>query len=97
MTLTAKQVAGFAIEDQLDQIFEAVDKALLAGQFAIVDLCLQSMNIAATSTDLLGGWLSITAAAAHRLPGRAKFYDDVERVFRERGEKDIERLLDGLK
>lgn len=83
------------IEDALDVIFDAVDSALTAGRFRECNRALASVNVDEWPTDLLGGLLSITAAASHELPARAAFFERTRRVVNERGD-DTPGLLDGL-
>jgi len=82
-------------ETALDAIFDAVDSALLAGRFRECDRALALVNVDEWPTDLLGGLLSITAAASHELPARAAFFERTRRVLNERGD-DTVGLLDGL-
>lgn len=83
------------VEDALDVIFNAVDSALTAGRFRECNRALASVSVDEWPTDLLGGLLSITAAASHELPARAAFFERTRRVVIERGD-DTPGLLDGL-
>ena len=84
-----------ATDEALDEIFDAVDSALTAGRFADVDHAIALVDVAETSTDELGAWLSITAAASHKLPSRAAFFKRVVDIANKRGENKP-GLFDGL-
>jgi hypothetical protein len=86
-----------SIEDALDALYDRVDGALLAGNFAAVDRELAAVDVGTTELTLLLGWLTITYAARERLPLRARF---AVRVFlraeREQGTDAAVELLRGL-
>lgn len=83
------------VDDALDVIFDTIDDALLDGKFKECNQALASININEWSTDLLGGILSITLAASHKLPERVAFFRKVRNAIIKRGELEP-GLLDGL-
>lgn len=70
---------------RLDEIYDAIDDALLAQQYRVVDLLLGSISVHAQTTDALLAILTVTLPAAQRLPARASLYNRVRAVFRLRG------------
>jgi len=81
---------------QLDILFDWTDSMMTAGRFHDLDAAIAAYQPEQMETALLLGVLTATLPARSKLPARAKFYEDVERIVAERGEMEP-GLLDGLK
>ncbi len=81
---------------QLDIIFGWADSMMTRGRFEDLDAAIAAYRPQEMATDILLGILTATLPGRSKLPSRAKFYDDVERLVNERGENEP-GLLDGLK
>jgi hypothetical protein len=85
------------IDAVLDSLYDDVDDAFRAGRFAEVDVKIAALDVEALPIVLLLGWLTITHAAAEKLPARAGFtIAVVRRLTRESGIDDARDLLQGL-
>lgn len=85
------------IDAILDSLYDDVDEALLAGRFAEVDEKIRALDVAALPVEMLLGWLTITHAAAERLPARGGFAVAVaRRLEAEDGIDGARDLLRGL-
>jgi len=93
----ATELAAEGREDRgLDVIFDAIDNALLDGQFSSVDELLAGLDPADLTVTLSIGVLCITLAAVEHLPTREVFCAKLrERLERDEPER-VERLLRGL-
>lgn len=84
-------------ETALYALYDEIDDALTAGDFAGVDAKIAKVDVAATSVTMLLGWLTITYAAAEHLPARAGLaIATTRRLCREEGEGRARELLRGL-
>jgi len=81
---------------QIDIIFAWADSMMVRGRFEDLNNVIAAYRPGEMSTDILLAVLTATNPAKSKLPARAKFYEDVERLVNERGENEP-MLLDGLK
>jgi hypothetical protein len=80
----------------LDEVYDAVDALLYAGDWPAAEAVLRSHSpVALVPTDKLLALLVATAPAKSRLPGRAAFLAEVRSALAARGEHEA-RLLEGL-
>lgn len=86
---------GEYIDKQLDEIFDIFDDELIKGRFDHCNTMLQEVQIYATHTDLLIGYLTVTFPARDKLAYRSGFFKAVEKEIKKRGHYQ-EGLLDGL-
>ena len=70
---------------------------LIDGRFSEGDNVLMMIDPKGLDTNLLVAALSITKAAADRLPSRPRFLQRVENRLREVAPERLEALLDGLR
>ena len=90
-------VAADGPDDAIDVLFNNIDDMLLAGDFARCDDLLMVIDPKRLDTNLLVAALSITKAAAEKLPTRARFVQRVERRVGELAPERLESLLSGLR
>jgi hypothetical protein len=82
-------------DSALDVIYDTIDDLLRRGDFGRLDHVLTEVSAADYSVDLLLGLLTATLPGKGRLPSRPKFFREVERTLKARGEYDP-ALLTGL-
>jgi hypothetical protein len=84
-------------ESHLDSLYDRIDDALNAGEFAAVDREMAAVDVETTDLTTLLGWLTITYSAKEYLPSRAPFAVRVfTRAEREQGAAAAVELLRGL-
>ena len=83
------------IPGTLDGIYQWADRLMWAARFDILDQALKDAKVEQLTTDNLLGLLTSMLPVRKKLPSRPKFYEDVERELRARGEFEP-GLLDGL-
>jgi antitoxin (DNA-binding transcriptional repressor) of toxin-antitoxin stability system len=79
----------------LDLIYDQVDESMHRAQFDRLDSILANLPVADLSMDILLGILTATLPATRRLGSRAKLFQKIEQVLRNRGDYE-EGLLVGL-
>jgi hypothetical protein len=82
-------------DSALDMLYDAVDHLMRRGSFDELNLTLRAQTAEELSVDISLGLLTSTLPARTRLPARAEFMKDVERVLRSRNEYE-EGILSGL-
>ncbi len=82
-------------DDEIDAVYENVNDALMRGEFDQVDNSLRDLNPEKMSLDLVLAWLTITLAAADKLPSRITFFSKAIKAASEQGLFES-GLFDGL-
>jgi hypothetical protein len=82
--------------DEVERIYSYVDELLRSGEFKVVDIMLDGIDVDRGGVTSLLAWASITTAAKHELKKR----DAYMKRLRARLERDdparVEALLDGF-
>ena len=83
----------------IDLVFDAIDDALFAGEFAEVDALLARVDVSRLDSHVTCGFLTITSAAAEHLPARPDFAQRAQKRLEELGRwtEQIERWFVRLK
>lgn len=85
------------MDQKLDELYDRIDDALLAGDFDSVDREIAAADVARTDLTMLLGLLTISHAAREHLPSRERFAVKVFlRAEREQGTNAAVELLRGL-
>jgi len=84
------------IDQSIDVLYDRVDDLLLAGDFGTVDNLLGIIDLDRLDSYLLIGMLSITLAAASKLPSRPEFVEKVRGRLTLLAPDRVGRLLKGL-
>lgn len=92
-----KAGSGDSEDRALDDLYDRIDDALCAGDFASVDRELAAVDVEKTDVTMLLGWLTITYAAKDKLPSFTGMARRVfERLEHERGTEETLALTRGL-
>lgn len=93
----SEDCSGPRVDAVLDVIFDQFDRLLTDGNFLEADRLLNeaTQHCSTLSTDVMIAFLTITCAAATRLPSRSAFFQAVQAELHNRGETD-EKILQGL-
>jgi hypothetical protein len=85
------------IDQALDEVFERIDGLLSASRFEECDRLLDQVDVNRLNSHLLVGFLTITAAARHKLTARERLYTRVAQALRRlKGEQYAAQLLSRL-
>ncbi len=85
-------------DERMDLVFEALDDAFCAGEFALVDARLPLVDVTQHNPTVLLGILTMTWHAKEHLPSRPAFLDAAEASMRERlGNERAAKLLENLR
>ncbi len=71
---------------ELDELYNCLDGMMLQGRFHQLNFMLDAAIPEYFDTDYLIGVLTISRAARSKLPARAKFFDKVVEITKERGQ-----------
>lgn len=91
------KVAAGVPDDAIDILFDHIDDLLIEGRFSECEDVLMMIDPKRLDTNLLVAALSITKAAADRLPSRVRFVQRVEHRLTELAPERLEALLGGLR
>lgn len=83
------------VDAALDLLYDRVDELLCGGNFEEIDRMLREASPTVMPTELAIGVLTASLPARGRLRFRGVFFDKVEQLLEQRGERDA-RLLRGL-
>lgn len=75
-----------ATPEELDQIYQKIDDLMRQHRLAELDAFLDSIDVGATATDLLLGYLTASLPVKSRLPSRSKLVSAVEGELQKRKE-----------
>ncbi len=84
-------------DDAIDLLFDHIDDLLLAGDFVAVNELVYAIDAKRLNTTTMLAALSITKAAADKLPNRASLLSRIEAILRETEPDRFQRLLSGLR
>ncbi len=82
-------------EKILDEIYDFMDDLHLKGAFGASNLTLQLLHPDEMETDALLAYLTVTLSAAHKLPFRDEFFENVKKELKTRDDWSDD-LLAGL-
>lgn len=84
-------------DEAVDILFDRIDDLLVTGQFARCDALLRAIDLKRLDSNLIVAVLSITLAAAEKLPYRARLLKRAEERLSAIAPDRVERLLSGLR